>query len=341
MALLAFWGFDDAVADPGAITSGPVTFGSTANSRTGAGGAMIMNASGTTYCALRFTSGTTVVHGFGLRLSYYGTSWSWWRALEGLSITHLSLRFNANRNMVLYRGDGATLLATSTWTAPAGNVWMYVEIKVSISSTVGVCEVRVDGQTIISYSGNTQNGGTGIFDTTSFMPSENSSANYITVDDAYVVDTTGLAPYNNYMNDIVVRTLLPNGNGDSSQWVGSDADSVNNYQLVDDPSSSMTDYVATAAAGNTDLYTMEDVPTTYSVLATQEVLYTLKSDGGVPPNLLPVSKGTLGTVRTETAITTLSTTAQTFNGDIQTTDPDGNPLTPTTVNAIQVGVQTS
>lgn len=339
MALLAFWGFDDAMADPGVTTSGPITFGSTANSRTGAGGAMITNASGSTYCALSFPTGTTLVHGFGLRLNYYGTSWSWWRAFEGLSTPHLSLRFDASKHMLLYRGDGATLLATSTWTAPAGNVWMYVEIKVSIATTGGMCEVRVNGQTIISYSGNTRNGGSGFFDTTIFMPSENSSANYITIDDAYMLDTTGVAPYNDYLNDIVVRTLLPNGNGDSSQWVGSDADSVNNYQLVDDPSSSMTDYVGSSISGDTDLYTMEDLPATYNVLATQEVLYAQKSDGGVPPNLQPATKGVLGTVRTDTAISTLSTTAQVFNGDIRTVDPDNNPLTVSTVNGMQIGVK--
>ena len=59
---------------------------------------------------------------------------------------------------------------------------------------------------------------------------------------------------------MATETIRPNANGDSSQCIGSDANSTNNYQLIDESSANDADYVY-ALVGNLclDLY---NIPST-------------------------------------------------------------------------------
>lgn len=327
MALVDFYGYDDSVAENGYSGSAA---GATANTRTGVGGAISLGVSNANQ-PLASSGGTRVI-GFGYMAPDRATGVTFFGIFEG-AICHLSLRLDASNHLQLYRGNGTTLLATSTWVMPAVSAWTYFEIKAVIHDTTGSVEIRADGNTtpIISVSGvDTRNAGTGVIDTLFWSRLSGSGA---AVDDVYVEDT-------NFLGDVVVRTLLPNGNGASSQWTGSDGNSVDNYLLVDEPNSSATDYVGAAAASLTDLYTLFDLPAGYTPLATQLLTYAAKSDGGTPPVLKPVTRGDGGTVLEESAIT-LSTTYQVFRGAIRTTDPDGDALTLTNVNGMQAGVRSA
>jgi hypothetical protein len=83
-------------------------------------------------------------------------------------------------------------------------------------------------------------------------------------DDVYICDATG-----SIRNDILgpqkVYTLLASGNGNSSQFVGSDADSTDNYLLVDEADTDDdTTYVESSTATNRDDYAFGDLPDTLS-----------------------------------------------------------------------------
>ena len=84
-------------------------------------------------------------------------------------------------------------------------------------------------------------------------------------DDVYLVDTS--APNGDFLGDVRVAYLAPNGNGASSQFVGSDLNSVDNYLLVDEvPANDDTDYVQSDVLNNIDTYALADLPANAGVV---------------------------------------------------------------------------
>jgi hypothetical protein len=323
MATQGWWGFDDTVGiEPGASSA------SNTGGRTGGGGVF-----GPTITVP--TPGPSLIHGFAIRANSTSPGAGvFWQAKEG-STVHLQLAFTTDPGTVpgttiQLKNSAGTVLATTSILFD-GALWTYFEVKFTINDTTGSFELRINEAVAASVSGiDTKNGGTGNVDT--FICTSPISANRVFYDDMYIGDT--------YLGDIVVRTLLPNGDGDSSQWTGSDGNSTNNSLLVDEANSSATDYVLASTAGLTDLYALGDVPTTDAVYGYRQLTYAGKSDGGTPPVLKPVTKGQSGTVREEAGLT-LSTTYATYASAWRTTDPDGNALTPARINAMQVGVRSA
>jgi len=95
-------------------------------------------------------------------------------------------------------------------------------------------------------------------------------------DDLYLTDST------DFLGDCRVECLIPSGNGNSSQWVGSDATSTDNYLLVDETSlDGDTTYVEADSVGDKDTYAMDDLETAAgTVYAVQTILAQRKTDAG-------------------------------------------------------------
>jgi len=335
MAVLKMYCFEDTIGEVGLAGTNNIT---TANPRVGVASLALAGTAFNTL-AVGASPSTIIVGG-----PWYGSGFAAVRNIEfreGATV-HCGVGVDATGHVTVY-GAAGTVIATSG-TILTSNAWTDIEIKVVIHDTTGSVEVKVDGTVLTWATGgatnvDTKNGGTGVVDTIGVRKPNSSGATWY-IDCFYMVDTTGSAPLNTYLGDVAVRLQLPDGNGDSSDWVGSDGNSVNNYQQVDELPSSSTDYNGTSATAKTDLYTFQDVPSTDVVLATQVVVYAAKSDAGTPPVMKPITKGDGGTVVEESAIT-LSTTYQQFEGAIRTTDPDGDALTPTNVGGMQIGVRSA
>lgn len=328
MTLQMYLGYDDTIPE---TSLSPVGGTSGATGRSGRGLAT-RRASATMSIFVNMpTALSTLYFGVGVK---FGSSFVANRFLGFLApdstTQHVAVGIDAAGRITIY-GPANTVVATSASVAVAFSTWNYYEVKVVIHDTLGSVEVRQDETVVVSYSGDTRNGAA----TAVQFVSNAAPAGSVDFDDVYVEDAA-------YLGDITVEALTPNGNGSSSDWVGSDGNSTDNYLLVDDPTTSnVTDYVGASVSGKLDLYTMGDLPAGYSVTAIQEVIYAQKSDAGTPPTLLPVAKGQSGTTRTDTALPALSTTAQAYVSQIRTTDPDGNALTAARVNAMEVGVKIS
>ena len=77
------------------------------------------------------------------------------------SVQHLNLQFMSTGQVALYRGGfNGVQLQVSGNTIPAIAAWHSLEFKVTLSSTVGECIIKIDGTEFINYTGNTRNGGT-------------------------------------------------------------------------------------------------------------------------------------------------------------------------------------
>lgn len=177
-----------------------------------------------------------------------------------------------------------TIVATSTRTLNL-NEWNYIEVKVTVADSGGSCTVRVNGQEWVTYTGDTRDGGTSAnidlvaLRSGAYNTSQRPNRNY---DDFYICDTSGTVN-NDFLGDIRVETLLPSGNGSSSQFVGSDGDSADNYLLVDEAGTPVTtDYVSSGTVGQRDLYAFADSTAMSGIVKGVQVnAYAAKSDSAL------------------------------------------------------------
>ncbi len=199
---------------------------------------------------------TAVAEGFfrfGLRISSYSAA-AWtvlqWRA--GATVLG-SLRINSStKKLELYTG-ASTLVATGT-TAIAIDTWYLIELRIKIADAGGVVEAKLDGTVEPTFTGDTKPGADTTFDNLIFTAMGASITLFL--DDLAFNDTAGGVD-DGYCGDGHVVMLTPNANGDSSQLVGSDADSTDNYLLVDEvPKDDDTTYVESATATQYDLYNL-------------------------------------------------------------------------------------
>ena len=277
----------------------------------------------------------TYITGFAIRTAALTTN-NQIAFMEG-SVTHITLRQNASGGIDVIRGvAGGTVIGSTPNGVLTAAAFGYLEAKIIVSDTVGAVTLKLNEATVLTLTGvDTRNAGTGAgIDTVQITTATAGSTD---VDDLYVCDATGAAN-NDFLGDCQVLTRLPSGNGSSTQWLGSDGNSVDNYALVNETSPSSAEYVGSSTSGQRDLLAVTDLPATptYTVLAYKETVYAAKSDAGTPPSFRLVQKGNAGAIRTE-AMAGLSTVYALLDGAEQITDPDGSALTTAKINAMEIG----
>lgn len=249
---------------------------------------------------------------------------------------HLAMRLNSTSGLVeVIRGDNV-VLGTATLAVDFTQWNHFTFLAVIADGTAGSFQLLLNGSPFIAATGvDTRNGGTGVLNNAqAYQSSYAYSAAYF--DDVYVSSSS--VP----LGDCVVECLRPNGNGASSQWVGSDGNSIDNYLLVDD-AGVVTDYVGAVTSGDglRDVYAMADLSSSAKTpLAIQNEVYAAKSDPGTAVDLLEVTRsGATDRLAVMATAAQLTTTYQWFKGAIQSTDPTGVALSAALVNGVQVGVE--
>lgn len=285
MSLIFVDGFDH--VDPTVWTTGQ----SVGNYRTtGAGGVtprtgthfLHMNANPPIYRDLSVTEqddGITV--GCGYLLGNTTDLFSLIALYEAQGATlHINLQVNgSSRGWKVLRGT--TVIIDVLPNVLFRYTWHYIELQVKIANSGGTVELRQDGATIATFTGDTQNGGTdGLIDRVQFTgPGLGDVAG---LDDIYILNEQGGGPDNTFLGDTRCFPLYPNGNGNYSQLLGSDGNSVNNYQQVDEAGAAVTtDYNASATDGDKDTYTFQDLPVSVGTIHAVEIrMNAEKSDVG-------------------------------------------------------------
>jgi hypothetical protein len=246
---------------------------------------------------------------------------------------HVRLTFTGGNWAVELPGTGTVI---DSGVAATSGVWHGVEIYMEIHDTAGVIKLWVNGQTTpaIDQSGiDTRNGGTGIVDIM-YVTMPGGGSQNISYSDWVLYDENTSKP----IGDVRVESLLPNGNGNSSQLVGSDGNSTDNYLLVDEtPYNSDTDYVESSTVGNKDTYAFGNLtPTSGTILAVQARLLAKKTDAGTR-EFKPVYRS--GSTEVDGATMTLTSGYTVSGTDIQETKPGGGAWTISDVNAAEFGVK--
>ncbi len=250
--------------------------------------------------------------------------------------THADLRLTPSGTLRATRngtslGLGTIALSTSTW--------YYIEVKVTISDTVGVVVAKVNGTTDINLSSqDTRNAANSTANVIKILGFTTNAAVSWDFDDLYILDGTGSAPTNDFLGDIKVEAILPSGNGNSSVLVGSDGNSTDNYLLVDEAApNSDTDYVESSTVGDKDTYAFGNpTATSGTVYGVQVLPFAEKTDAGVR-SIVTVAR--LAATEVDSAAATLTQNTYLYLPDIREAKPGGGVWTITDVNAAEFGVK--
>lgn len=244
---------------------------------------------------------------------------------------HLQLRWVNATTLGLFRGT--TQIATALVNEPLG-IWYFIEMWATIADSGGRCIVKVDGVTVIDFTGDTRNAGTST-NIDAVLIGKNISAggsSGFIFDDWYICNGLGSSPYNTFLGPVQVVTPAPSAAGSSTQMTPS---SGANYAAVDEQPYSATDYVQ-GTSGQKDLYAIGDVATG-TILAAQ-VVGVAKATDAAPVSIKGLIKN--GSTTDTGPTTALGATDLTVKGNILTTDPNtGAAWTLAGFNTIEAGFE--
>ena len=229
---------------------------------------------------------------------------------------------------------GATTIGSATAGTLTLDQWHYVEARILVADSSGTFDLWVNGTNVITFTGDTRNGGaTAAVDAVRLMGRRlNVSCGF---DDLYILDNSG-SVNNARLGEIAIECLRPNGNGNSSQWVGSDGNSTDNYLLVDDTTPDTADYVQSGTSGNKDTYAYGNLAAASgTIAAVQVVSYASKTAGDALSVQQVARSGSSETAATAQAVTaTWAPLTAIFEAK-----PGGGAWTVSDVNGAEFGVQ--
>lgn len=227
-----------------------------------------------------------------------------------------------------------TTLATGSILLSA-NVFYYIEFKCLIADS-GTYEVHVNGvqDASLTGSGDTRNAANASANQICLL--QGAGAGTYDYDDLYLCDING-GVNDDFLGDVRVEAIFPDGNGNSSDLVGSDADSTDNYLLVDETApNDDTDFVQGSVIGDKDTYTYENLsPGSGTVYGVQLLPYARKTDAGVR-SIASVAR--LSATEEDSSDKALST-SYAYYPDIRQTKPGGGAWSITDVNNAEFGVK--
>lgn len=189
----------------------------------------------------------------------------------------IRVKFNGTtRRIELYTGSNAgTLVATSSNLFPV-DTWMWVNIYVNISDSIGAIEVRIDNSantTFVSYSGDTKPGSTTGVDYFKLL-SENS---YQYLDNMFI--HSGTSYPDNFISERRILTLVPTGNGGAIGGATGFVPSSGSYwSTVDELSVNTGDYNSSSTVGAVDVFSRNSTGVIANIDSIDHVMIASKDD---------------------------------------------------------------
>ena len=289
-----------------------------------------------------FTASSSWVMGCSLKVGALpsATNWATIFALFDAGNRQCELRVNPDGTLQVTRFNVAVTGGTSVATLSVGTTY-YIEWKVTIANSIAAnsCKVRVDGVDVITVTAGQDLQDTGNSTANQLrLGNVNSSASMGSstyADDFYVCDQTG-SVNNDFLGDVRVDTLLPNGEGNHLDFTPSTGTS--HYQLVDESSPNTTDYNESGTAGQRDSYAMQDLSTSSGAIKGVQVLGAiLKDDAGARSIKVGVRAGGTTTVGSSQ---TLATTQAYYSAVHETNPTTATTWTEAGVNGAEAAFET-
>ena len=245
------------------------------------------------------------------------------------------IRFTGTGVLLVYRDNGSSLLGSVATSAP-GNGWFYMEVFVTVSTTTsssdGVITVKINGVTALSFTGiNNNNGAAGSSNISSIGCAALGGQVYMT--HVYMCDTTGTTPWNTFLGDVRVQTLLPVANA----TVGFTPNGTNtNWQNVSTvPPNGNVDYNYSNTTGTQDTFDMSPMSNTLGTIYGVNVkTIANKTNAGIREIAAVVVSGG---VQANSANVSLSTSFKQYQTVFETDPNTLEQWTQTGVNSANIG----
>ena len=277
-------------------------------------------------------SGATLICGFAVK--FVDTSNSGRLCQFSDTGTLMAAVYGGTSGWSFVNADGTIL--NNVGTGVVADVWYWVEFKVTFHDTTGTVEIRVNGQTMGSAS------------STDTSPSAKTTVTSVvfggsqdgvdirdgTMDDLVIMDGTG-SQMNDWIGDSWVQYLIPVSDS-SVGLTGSDADQVDNYDLVNETIPASSDYVGGSTATDKDYYTLDGISTALTWVVHGAQLWGLvgKESGGNAYGRVIASDGT-----TSAGDSIGLSTDYVYTNLALPTSPDGSTWTTSLINALEVGFE--
>jgi hypothetical protein len=254
--------------------------------------------------------------------------------------THADLVVTAGGGLGIRSAGGGATIASGGGGSLSADTWHYIELKITFNGSTGTAQAWVDGteifnETSLDTQGTTlpwpdavQWGGLAIGTTT--------------IDDVYILDTTGSAPWNDRLGDSRIDGVMPDGDGANTEFDTTfPASPTTHYTKVDEtPPNGDTDYNETNTANDIDLFDYAAMPTVIggaTVWAVKASAFCKKMDAG-PADMKFVARPT--TVNRIHATIHRPQTDYRYHHQIWESDPDDSvQWTEAEVDAAEFGVQ--
>jgi hypothetical protein len=150
--------------------------------------------------------------------------------------------------------------------------WTYVELKVYINNTVGTVDVHFNGESVMSFSGDTRPATSVTMNELQIHPIK-----FYAWDNIYVYDDVDGTP--SMLGPIVIEQLLPTGD-DTHEWTPSTG--ATGYEVVDNLEIEDTTYVSDDAVNATELWAYSDLSEIDgSIVAVQQHTRVATDAGGL------------------------------------------------------------
>lgn len=225
--------------------------GVTATARTGSYAYSPAGSSGSHYSHKSFTASSEIYLRYGIYLP--STNLSTMMAIRNTNNDLLNMLYNGGNFQWRVGGFNGSILFQNSINIGTG-AWKLLEVHYKIHDSTGIVEVKVDGLSAGSYSGDTKPGG----DTqVNLLRFETNYSTAFYVDDMALNNTDNSDGKNDisWCGDGHIELLRDNGNSPDTwtdQWTGSDGNSTDNYALVDDIPPSSSDYIESDVVGYQD-----------------------------------------------------------------------------------------
>lgn len=225
--------------------------------------------------------------------------------------------------------NASTALGAASSPCISGNVWHYIEVEIVISDTVGVFNVYVDGNPVLTLTGldtNNSGGNVGAVQLGYYNGGGTSDTWYF--DDVYVTNAA------TKLGERRVETLRGNADTGTINWTRLSGS--NNYEMIDETLvDGDTTYNSATTAGLRDLYSIASLGSTpVTVDAANIVSFSRKTDVATVGLYNSIQSGG---VDSDGPITYLGSGYGRVDRIVEL-DPNGSiPWTGTSINALKLG----
>lgn len=223
----------------------------------------VIPANGTYYFKWRYreTSNTSAPEDIPLLAVFKG-------ATKLLDIIHRS-----DEKLEARRG-GSVSLGLGSYTS-LNDVWHLLEVKIVISDTVGVCQVKINGVLDIDLTNiDTKPGADTTIDTVEFGVGE--GYDYGKIDDVVIDDSA-------WIGNTQIQAVVPTGVGNKTEW---DPSAGANWQCVDEKPASDVDYVSTNTNDETDTFATGNMAGSISTVKCVQIQSRTRYEGSPTPTNL-------------------------------------------------------